>query len=201
MHSNTGVPYMQMADKNSEQPYKPLGSRLRGMRERLCESIAEVSGAVEIDTETLAKFELGADRPTEDILLLLISHFAVKEDEADKLWELAGYEQHDTGSFHMTSDELGNLKNTVLVMPFDVRITYTDMAHVMVNDHGVVMNFMQSAGPNGQPLVVSRMGMSREHAQSLIDLLQKTLSAQAQPPKALPAPETTDADSKKSDIS
>lgn len=177
-----------------------LGNRLRGMREKLRESVAEVSGAVEIEVDTLAEIEKGQDRPSEDILLLLISHFAIKEDEATKLWELAGYEQQDTGNANMSIDGFGTIKNAVMVMPLDTRIVYTDMAHVMVNDHGVVMNFMQTGAPGSQPTVVSRLGMSREHAQSLLDLLQKTLSHKPQAPKSLPRPEATqDADVPKTD--
>ncbi len=167
-----------------------LGARLKGMREHLRESLAEVSGAVEIEIDDLHAIEAGADRPSEDILLLLISHFAVKEDEATKLWELAGYDQSDTGIDSIMSDAEGIIKNAVMVMPLDVRIVYTDMAHVMVNNHGVVLNFMQAAGPNNQPLAVSRLGMSWEHAQSLLELLQKTLSQQDTTPKALPAPQS-----------
>lgn len=184
-----------MADKKQEFPYKPLGSTLRGLREKLRESLAEVSGAVEIEVDTLTEIEQGKNRPSEDILLLLISHFGVKDDEAGKLWELAGYDQADTGVRSFATDISGDIKNTVVVMPVDARITYTDMAHVMVNNHGVVLNFLQTAGPGNQPLVVSRLGMSREHAESIIELLQKTL---AQPnkvniePKALPAPENLD---------
>lgn len=180
---------VHMAETNQEFPYKTLGARLRGMRERLRESLAEVSGAVEIDLEMLTEIEQGKNRPSEDILLLLISHFAIKEDEATKLWDLAGYEK-DTGTNSMSADEFGAIKNAVMVMPFDIRIVYTDMAHVVVNDHGVVLNFMQTNGPNNQPLVVSRLGMSKEHARSVIELLQKTL-AEVEPsePRALPAPE------------
>lgn len=179
-----------MADVNQEYPYKMLGGRLKGMREKHRESVAEVSGAVEIEVDTLAAIERGADRPSEDILLLLISHFAVKEDEASKLWELAGYDKSETSITSMTIDELGSMKNTIMVMPMDVRVSYTDMAHVVVNDHGVVLNFMQTSGPNNQPLVVSRLGMSREHAETVIDLLQKTLAQHKQQSnkKALPPP-------------
>lgn len=183
-----------MADKKQEFPYQSLGSTLRVMREKLRESLAEVSGAVEIDIDALTAIEQGISRPSEDILLLLISHFGAKEDEATKLWELAGYDQADTGIRNFATDLNGEVKNSVVVMPLDARISYTDMAHVMVNNHGVVLNFLQTAGPGNQPLVVSRLGMSREHAQSIIELLQKTLSEQAQDqePKALPAPENTE---------
>lgn len=180
-----------MADMKQDSPYKKLGARLKGAREKLRESLAEVSGAVEIEPEALSAIEQGTNRPSEDILLLLISHFAIKEDEATKLWELAGYEQSDTGAISMSADALGDIKNAVMVMPLDVRISYTDMAHVVVNDHGVVLNFMQTSGPGNQPLAVARLGMSREHAQSVIELLQKTLAQhdQSHTPKALPVPQ------------
>jgi transcriptional regulator with XRE-family HTH domain len=180
-----------MADTNQEFPYKTLGARLKGMREKLRESLAEVSGAVEIELDALTAFEQGKHRPTEDILLLLISHFALKEDEATKLWELAGYESIDE-STAMSNDEFGAVKNTVMVMPVDARIAYTDMAHVVANQHGVVVNFMQTNGPGNQPMVVSRLGMSREHAESLLELLKRTLAGLDQPvQQALPEPDVT----------
>ncbi len=178
-----------MSDKMKRNlPFELLGTTLKKMRVSRQESLAEVSGAVEIDIEELTRYENGKVRPAEDILLLLISHFAVKEDEATKLWELAGYSQDDLPNNHMMNDEQEGTRPAVVVMPSDARIVYTDMVHVMVNNYGVVMNFMQGAGPNNQPLAVSRIGMSREHAQSVLEVLQKTLSAhetpkQIQPPK------------------
>jgi hypothetical protein len=59
----------------------------------------------------------------------------------------------------------------------------------MVNNYGVVMNFMQGGGPNMQPLAVARVGMSKEHAKSVLDVLKQTLSQSEQGPtlqKALP---------------
>lgn len=178
-----------MAGTNQDFPYKTLGGRLRAMRERLRESLAEVAGSVEIEPDALVTIEEGKSRPSEDILLLLISHFAVKEDEAIALWELAGYERLDGFSQGNTNDD--SAKGSVMMLPIDARIAYTDMAHVVVNDHGVVLNFMQTNGPSNQPMIVSRLGMSREHAQSIIELLQKTLSGAQQSPSplALPAPE------------
>lgn len=139
--------------------------------------MAEVSGAVEIDNDMLDAFESGSERPSEDILLLLISHFAPKEDIASKLWELAGY-------FSDQADQV-NDSQTVAFMPSDNRIIYTDMLHVMVNDYGLVMNFMQGNGSNNQNVVVARVGMSKEHAKSVIEVLQKTLAQQE--PKLLPS--------------
>lgn len=177
-----------MSEKKPDRPYKSLGTRLKHTREKLQESLAEVSGAVEIDIEMLSAIELGSDRPSEDILLLLISHFGIKEDEATKLWELAGYDEHQVPFVNMVNEEDGSAKPSVLVMPNDARINYSDMVHVMVNNFGVVMNFMQGAGPNNQPMIVARLGMSKEHARSVLEVLQKTLDQDAQ--KSLPSPDT-----------
>ena len=69
---------------------------------------------------------------------------------------------------------------TVFVSPEDARIVYTDMVQVMVNNYGVIMNFMQGAGPQNQPLAVSRVGMSKEHAKSILELLRATLEQSEQ---------------------
>lgn len=153
------------------------------MRVSRQESLAEVSGAVEIDIEDLTTFEHGSRRPNEDILLLLISHFGIKEEEAEKLWNLAGYDK--IGAPSASSDNQIN-KPTVMVTPDDLKIVYTDMVHVAVNNYGVIMNFMQGSGPESQPLAIARVGMSREHAQSVVEILQKTLAAQQT--KQIPAP-------------
>jgi transcriptional regulator with XRE-family HTH domain len=176
-----------MSQNNQEFPYKSLGIRLKRMREKLQETITEVSGAVEIDVQALNAIERGSVRPGEDILLLLISHFGVKEDEAVQLWNMAGYDQHTLrGDDNILGDDGG--KQSAIIMPSDARISYTDMVHVTINNYGVVLNFMQGAGLNNQPMVVSRVGMSREHAKSVLELLQRTLAQSEQ--KSLPAPDS-----------
>ncbi|MCX6729702.1 MAG: hypothetical protein NTV95_03595 [Candidatus Saccharibacteria bacterium] len=85
-------------------------------------------------------------------------------------------------------------------MPVDLRIVYTDTAHVMVNNFGVVMNFMQTNGNGGQPLAVSRIGMSKEHAQSLIKMLQQSLKqAENQEAPKKPRIKKNTQDNKKTD--
>lgn len=152
------------------------------MRVSRKESLAEVSGAVEIEADVLNAIESGSQRPTEDVLALLISHFAVREDEAANLWKLAGYDNGaDIDDIHVTGD-----MQQVAVMPMDLRIVYTDMVHVVANDYGLVMNFMQTAGAGNKPLAIARVGMSREHAKSVLEVLQKTLTQSEL--KLLPTP-------------
>jgi transcriptional regulator with XRE-family HTH domain len=185
--------YLRMSEKSSKSyPFKTLGVRLKSMRVKLQQSIEEVSGAVEIDDTLLAAYEQGSKRPSEDILMLLISYFSVKEEDAVKLWELAGYTKHEPHDKRLKPDET---VQPVLVMPMDVRVVYTDMANITTNKYGVTMNFMQSEGPGNQPLAVSRVGMSREHALKLLTTLQKALTPAK--PKMLPAPESKEETDKK----
>ncbi len=173
---------MYMGEKQKREfPFKTLGSRLRRLRVSSKESIAEVSGAVEIDVAMLTEIEEGTKRPTEDILLLLISHFAIKDEEATRLWDLARYNQPP---LVLNQEELRPIAG---IVPLEAPIVYTDMMHVMVNNYGVVMNFMQGTGPNSQPVAIARVGMSREHARSVLEILQKTLD---QDIKKLPTSDT-----------
>jgi len=151
-------------------PYRPLGRQLKELRTRVNESLAETSGAVEIDVRDLASYELGASKPSEDVLLLLISHFGAKDDEAVSLWEMAGY-----GSERIPVARMANSENNLVQFSApDNRVLFTDAVDIMVNNYGVVMNFMQSAA--GGPQTVVRVGMSREHAKSVLKVLNETLS-------------------------
>lgn len=179
-------------------PFLQLGKKLKSLRESLQETLAEVSGAVEIDTELLEHIERGKERPSEDILLLLMNHFNVKETDANKLLELAGYPKPGSAEPKVDIDELQ--KHIMMLVPMDTRIVYTDTVQVSVNNYGVILNFLQGASQQTNPSAVARVGMSKEHAQSIITLLQEALEQadRQKTPRALPAPKQK-TDKKKSD--
>lgn len=164
--------------KFEQQPFSSFGNALKSLREKHSKSHAELSGAVEIEIQKLHDYESGIIRPSEDILLLIFQHFDLEDEEAKELWRLAGYtEPLDDDAQYFINDEDGEAKQTktVVVSQQDARIVYTDMLQVMVNNYGVIINFMQGAGVNSHPLAVSRVGMSKEHARSLVEILTKTL--------------------------
>lgn len=173
--------------KHVEYPYLALGQKLKEARLRLKRTVAEASGAIEVNEDTLKKIEQGAKLPAEDTLEVLISYLEFKDEEASQIWSLAGYHEHDYNPMFDLPQPI------TMVIPSDPRVVYTDMVHVMINDFGVVMNFMQGAAPGTQPLAVARIGMSKEHAKSVIEILQKSLqqseqhSDQRGKPKMLPS--------------
>lgn len=183
---------VSMSEQNPKTPHKSLGLELTRLRQKLQESAAEVSGAVEIDIEALERIEQGVELPSEDILLLLINHFNVQDDEAVKLWELAGYdhrEHNERGSMQM--DEQNFSKQPVLMLlGMDARVVYSNGVEVSADPSGVVLNFTQYSDPSQPATAISRIGMSHEQAEKVLESLQQALlrSKYASGPKALPEP-------------
>src|SRR3954469_9597819 len=116
-----------MNESRQSSPYRKLGKTLKDLRHRANESLAEASGAVEIDVRELASFELGKARPSEDVLLLLISHLGAKDDEAVKLWEMAGYGMDKIPASHMANSDIKTVSST----PDAGRVLYTDIVDIM----------------------------------------------------------------------
>lgn len=175
-----------MSETNA--PYKHLGDHLKYVREQSKESLAEVSGAVEIDEAHLERIEAGQERPAEDILLLLISHFGVKDGEAVQLWELAQYDSDFPDDIKVESEtsQLGG-KPMIMLLATDVRTMYSDGVTVNVTPAGVTLEFSQVTSKDNQS-PVSRVGMSHQQADVVLQTIQQALlSARYQKgPKQLP---------------
>ena len=63
--------------------------------------------------------------------------------------------------------------------PNDVKIFYTDMIFMNVNEDGVTFDVCQKLGNSNQFQVVTRLGMSREHAQKFAKKLSEILALTA----------------------
>lgn len=168
-----------MSDANTQIPFRPLGAKLRTLREKHHESVAEVCGAVEIDESLLERIESGHERPSEDILLLLISHFDVHDEHAAELWQLAGYDEtrvndNDNHSSNMGPDRNDSRTQAMMIM-IDPRVMYTDNVEITANQQGVVINFGQTGATNSQSLTVSRIGMSYDQAKAIMGMLHQVL--------------------------
>ena len=60
-------------------------------------------------------------------------------------------------------------------IPEDKPILYTSGVFINANPLGVVLNFAQQVGPTNQQIVVSRVGMSVEHAKILSKRIEELI--------------------------
>ncbi len=184
-----------MNNPKKNQPYSELGIFLKKFREKNQETLNDVSSAVEIDPNLLEKIEKGQDRPTEDILILLINHFKLKDNEALNVWKLANYDDINLidslgVNNNFTKPENIINANLVMVMPFDARPLYSDNFEVIVGPSGLVLNFNQNL-PNNQTLPITRIGVSLDQASQIIKSLETALlqAKYNSGPKRLNSPE------------
>lgn len=182
--------------ENEATPFKAFGERIKFLRKQWKQTITEVCDTLEINQKTLTSIEAGKFLPEIDTLDMLINHFLLTDDQAEDLKNLAelGFDQNGVplGTKPAIEDIIS--KQMVMFMPIDNKIVYTDGMHANVNDHGVTLQFMQHVPGNDQPIAVSRVGMSREHAERVVKVLQQTLKQYDtnKKPKLLPAPESKD---------
>jgi hypothetical protein len=64
----------------------------------------------------------------------------------------------------------------VSVNPEKTPIMYTDTVFMNVNDDGVTLDICQKVGNSNQLQVVTRVGMSREHAHKFVKKLSEILA-------------------------
>lgn len=169
-----------------EKPFANLGKHLRDVREQSKRSLAEVSGAIEIDEHALRLIEIGQERPEEEVMLLLISYFGVRDQEALHLWELAQYDS-DLND-HMQFNESGHDaeaailagKQVIMMLAMDVRTMYSDGLEINWNQAGLTLNFTQTnaqttAQTQPPAISVARVGLSYTQAEEVLKTLQKAL--------------------------
>lgn len=74
----------------------------------------------------------------------------------------------------MAKDEAQKLQ--INLNPEKVNILYTDTVFMNVNNDGVILDVCQKVGNSNQLQVVSRIGMSRDHANKFVKKLTEILA-------------------------
>jgi len=148
------------------KPYQQLGEQLRNHRISTKETIAEASNALELEEKVLESYESGLDRPDEELLFMLINHYRLQERNANKLWELAGYETHFNDDDALEEAMLA-AKQLIMVIASDNRTLYTDGVNIDCTKTGIQLSFTQSIGQN-KTINIARVGMSFEQANQVI---------------------------------
>lgn len=170
-----------------------FGSELKKYRIRMGESITQVSKSIGIDRSYLSKIENEHEIPPARLLNLLFSHYSITKDEALRLTSILNFTGSRIGGLVMFHDFFGGkeanekmekrqpkvnpqLPNVQLGLAADkTPILYTDSVFINSNQYGIVFNVAQSIDNQNQQ-IVARIGMSRDHAAALAEVLAKHLA-------------------------
>lgn len=66
----------------------------------------------------------------------------------------------------------------ITVDPRTTPVLYADFVYIKSNENGIVLDFAQQIGPSDQYNIVSRIGISKDHARKLIEHLEGLLRAE-----------------------
>lgn len=59
--------------------------------------------------------------------------------------------------------------------PVRTPVLYADIVYIKAGENGVVLDFAQQVGPSDQYTIVSRIGVSKDHAKRIIEHLEALL--------------------------
>lgn len=164
-----------------------LGTKLRNLRKKRGESLAITAQAINTDRAYLNKIELGTIKPSERLLEKLLVHFSVEGNQATMLKQLAGHNplklavvverKEDTPMANHSSAPVASPIHMpqVTINPIQTPVLYTDSIFVNSSEYGLVLDIAQSMGDGVQQNIVTRIGMSVEHAKKLIATMQDHL--------------------------
>lgn len=159
---------------------KNFGEYIKTKRKSLNMTLRELANKSKIDFSLLSKFENNNRKPSPLYLARLTEALKLNDEEFLELQKLGKYIQNN----HPKGGETAQMKNEEIKpssmqvnMPTNLLVIYSDAAMFAINQYGVVLDFAQTFGATGQRNIVSRIGMSKEHAmvfaEKLLGLLKK----------------------------
>lgn len=182
---------------------KIIGKNLKKYRTRQNLSLAQVKEKVGLDRSYLSRIENGIDKISNESLINLINLYQLTREESAELANLANLpflvhsqnnkndilndekvfssnKNEEVNNMQEKNQQEKSLQETTagrieINVPADVKILYSDSAWVTASNYGIVMDFAQIMGNPSKQQVVSRVGMSREHAEALLGVLQQKI--------------------------
>lgn len=170
-----------------------FGKLIKQIREKSGENITSASKTIGVDRSYLSKIESGNEKTSLPVFNRLISHYSISKEVTLLLASLIGYEGgQGVVMFDNSQREVKNKMDEKKVNIKDefkdqqqgvnvnlsvdrVPILYTDSVFISSNNYGIVMNVAQSVDNKNQQ-IVARVGMSRDHAKALAEVLAKHLA-------------------------
>lgn len=154
-----------------------FGAFLKAKREKLSLTVRDLALLTGIDFSLISKYESNSRKPTIQNLSKIKDALNLSEEDYFTAKKLGNYIDSRGGGEIIQMDNNQNQQvNLQVNMPNDLKVLYTDSTFFSINQYGVVLDFAQTVGATQQQNIVSRIGMSKEHAKILITKLLELLN-------------------------
>jgi transcriptional regulator with XRE-family HTH domain len=158
-----------------------LGKEIRKLRKETGQSLIKVSGSLNIERSHLNKIELGAYKPSLELLNRILDHFSVEGIKANQLRDLLqhgqvermvveGIERKDNKHMNQAVKKPEQVAQ-ISIDPAANPVLFSDSILVSSSDYGLVLDVAQKVGNGPQHHIVARIGISFDHAKKLLEVI------------------------------
>jgi transcriptional regulator with XRE-family HTH domain len=171
--------------------YWKIGRKLKQYRESDGHSLSEAARLLGEDKSYLSRVETGNKRPSGNLIKKIITVYGISDVEKILLYNLIekiiGKEVNlkkfmASNKIDSPADKVNNVVGQTanqlqIEVPQGLNALYSDLVSITSNPHGYILDFAQTVGPTNRCIVVSRIGMSEQHALALYNALRERLKA------------------------
>ncbi|HSW79798.1 MAG TPA: helix-turn-helix transcriptional regulator [Candidatus Saccharimonadales bacterium] len=147
-------------------------SILRDFRSRTGWSATEAAKRLSITPQYLSRCETGSQIPSSELLEKMIRAYSIPLEDAIMLRDAAGYEQRPT---NLVPSPTSSQNMQVMLDEAAVPVLFSDVVLVTSDPHGIIISAGQKNFAD-QIHIVSRTGLSLEHAEKLYAVLAMHIS-------------------------
>lgn len=155
-----------------------LAKQIRQLRLSSDLTLEQLAEKVNVHWTFLSKIEKGTRKPNVKLIKSLAKVFSLDEQEYQTLIHQLSQDLRKGVNYKMEDENAANQNQKVLNLnvPQSLAVLYSDSAVVNSNAHGIVLSFAQILGNTNTHNVVARVGISLQHAKSLLKALSKEVT-------------------------
>lgn len=166
--------------------YQDFGRKIQLYRTDKGENVTETAKTLDLNRTYLSKVENGHIKPSKRLIDKMGSYYGLNDKQIEELYKLAGHggkqniitETQDKEVKIMDQTPQGTPQEEGAVevsVPVDMPVLYSNAVFVTTDDYGVILDFAARLGSTGKHNVISRIGMSTQHAEVLLKVLKNNL--------------------------
>lgn len=152
--------------------FSRVGKKIREFRMRNNDTLVELAKFLNMDVGNLSKVETGKRGLPPETLNKIADKYKLSPDDRTQLFVASGYSRGGEGVYkNMNQEENRQVKTQNFNVPNNLPVLFSDSIGLTSSKFGLVFDFGQRVGPTDQVNIVARIGLSKEHAEALIQVL------------------------------